>query len=630
MYGTWIPINGLVNGTPVNNYTTTGELHYPNLPNPACGEDASNFPWINYYLPTNVCVSNNFTFSFVVRNNRNSGGRTTSDITIEVQGQNNWTMGCTFLSNNTASPWAYGWVGTNPGVNPSVNGPAGYVTAADDNYHTITLAYNNGQLTITRDNVQMPLLGAPNSPVSICRITSIRVQFKGNGFLNSVQGVDNVSGLNWLETFNNGPQLNPPSANCPVAGVMGINVQAPTCLSNTLTLTATGSLPPSPTFSWSGPNGQTSSSNPFVISNPTPALVNGIWNVATSGGCIANSASDSVKIQAPGIGLPQRHDTSSCTGDTIRLTASGGASYAWTQLGGGTATISGGNSATPLVWPSSTTTYLATITTGSCSRVDTFRVTTTVCHCEDSCNWSLTGNTNVKPNYYIGPRNAANFNIRTNNIQRMVVSATGCVGINTTQPVTRLDVDAIPYKYDEMLVKPVSGVRFRNLGTKAGTPLVVDADGYVWKQGPADIDVLDDGHGGGLDDGNGGVLVEGKGVRKDVDQLRQEVDALKQQVQLLMKALQTPIVQAGANTLEIVPTPFDKQATAQYSLENFSGKALLQVSDASGRVLKTFPVPAAKGSIAVGNFWAADGVLVFSIIDSGKVVISVRSMRQSH
>lgn len=124
--------------------------------------------------------------------------------------------------------------------------------------------------------------------------------------------------------------------------------------------------------------------------------------------------------------------------DTI-LTARPGVTYFWSPATG----LSSTTVQSPTCSATANTTYTATITDANgCVFTDVFNVTVnTSCHCEDSCNWSLTGNSFVKTWNFIGSLNNADFKIRTNNTQRMVVSAAGNVGIGTTAPAKLLHVN---------------------------------------------------------------------------------------------------------------------------------------------------------------------------------------------
>ena len=55
--------------------------------------------------------------------------------------------------------------------------------------------------------------------------------------------------------------------------------------------------------------------------------------------------------------------------------------------------------------------------------------------------WSLLGNTAIGTGNFIGPINAADFKIRTSNIERMTVESSGNVGIGIIAPLSLLSVN---------------------------------------------------------------------------------------------------------------------------------------------------------------------------------------------
>ncbi|TCZ65206.1 hypothetical protein [Flaviaesturariibacter aridisoli] len=163
-------------------------------------------------------------------------------------------------------------------------------------------------------------------------------------------------------------------------------------------------------------------------------------------------------------------DTSICRGDTLRLQANGGTWYSWSPA----YNISSTSVSNPNVWPAVTTVYVVQIHKDSCTKADSVLVTVRDCHCEDTCNWSLTGNSNVQNYHFIGPINSAAFRIRTNNQQRMVVTAAGQVGIGTNAPSAAFELNS--------QVSGLSGMRFTqpiSLSPANGTALSVDAGGQV-------------------------------------------------------------------------------------------------------------------------------------------------------
>jgi hypothetical protein len=202
------------------------------------------------------------------------------------------------------------------------------------------------------------------------------------------------------------------------------------CLGNSVQLNApTGFI-----YSWS----PTTNISNTTISNPivSPLVTTDYILTLTNGfGC---TFIDTVKVTVNPKPFSNIKDTSLCIGDSIRLVAPVGFNYSWSPA----TYISNTSVASPLVWPPTTTNYILTLSNAfGCTYKDTVLVTVNDCHCEDSCSWSLTGNLNVKSKYFIGSINNADFKIRTNNTQRMVITAGGNIGLNTPTPTKTLDVN---------------------------------------------------------------------------------------------------------------------------------------------------------------------------------------------
>lgn len=88
-----------------------------------------------------------------------------------------------------------------------------------------------------------------------------------------------------------------------------------------------------------------------------------------------------------------------------------------------------------------------------------------------TANWSLGGNSGIdSAANFIGTLDGQPFTIKTDNAARMVVSSTGNVGIGTTTPSAKLNVDG--------------SVKFENLGASTTDldVLVLNADGSVYKR----------------------------------------------------------------------------------------------------------------------------------------------------
>jgi hypothetical protein len=77
----------------------------------------------------------------------------------------------------------------------------------------------------------------------------------------------------------------------------------------------------------------------------------------------------------------------------------------------------------------------------SCCEIAYFTVIDTCSTCNDTCDWHTNGNANIQAYNFIGPRNSADFKIRTNNAERMTVEANGNVGIGLVSPGNRLELN---------------------------------------------------------------------------------------------------------------------------------------------------------------------------------------------
>ena len=117
---------------------------------------------------------------------------------------------------------------------------------------------------------------------------------------------------------------------------------SPICAGSTLTLATTTSNLPNSTYSWTGPNGFTSSDqNPLVSSNATISM-SGEYNVVIYSEFGCNSAVGSTTVIVnPSSPIPTAGNNGPvCTGNVLSLTAStiSGATYSWTGPNGFTST----------------------------------------------------------------------------------------------------------------------------------------------------------------------------------------------------------------------------------------------------------------------------------------------------
>jgi hypothetical protein len=179
---------------------------------------------------------------------------------------------------------------------------------------------------------------------------------------------------------------------------------------------------------------------------------------------------------------------------------------------------------------------------------------------------------------------------------------------NTTgaidQATARIDVNGQPFNLFP------SGVRFRDLPDGAGDVLVIDPAGYVYKTRTRL----------GSDADNGTLKAEVQDLKAQLAQLQQQVQNLQG------SSAASKLNMTGNNSLSIVPTPFHDRATVAYAIDNFKGNAVLRVTDSKGVLLKAVPLTQAKGQVEVNQLTTTGGMLVFSILVDGQMVVSKQSV----
>lgn len=144
---------------------------------------------------------------------------------------------------------------------------------------------------------------------------------------------------------------------------------SPVCQGATINLTASSTA--GATYSWTGPNGFTSTSQNPTITN-ADATMAGFYSVTiTVGGCSSTPSTTNVVI-TPGINVTVTPSNPAIIlGQTVQLVATGATNYTWTPSNG----LSCSNCANPIASPTSTTTYIVTGTNiAGCSDSETVTI----------------------------------------------------------------------------------------------------------------------------------------------------------------------------------------------------------------------------------------------------------------
>src|SRR6185436_3684510 len=108
---------------------------------------------------------------------------------------------------------------------------------------------------------------------------------------------------------------------------------SPVCAGNTLNLTSSGGT----SYTWSGPNGFSSTLQNPSISNATTAATGTYTVTVSSTGC-SSSTSTAATVNANPVAAAGNNGPI-CAGSTLNLTSSGGTSYAWSGPNGFSSTL---------------------------------------------------------------------------------------------------------------------------------------------------------------------------------------------------------------------------------------------------------------------------------------------------
>jgi gliding motility-associated-like protein len=158
--------------------------------------------------------------------------------------------------------------------------------------------------------------------------------------------------------------------NPPTAPTVSSN--SPVCTGGTLNLAA--SLVIGSTYSWTGPNGFTSSSqNPSIVG--VTAAAAGTYTVIVNNGCASSPATTTVVVNATPSAPTASSNSPICDGSTINLSSSlvAGATYSWTGPAGFTAATQ--NATIPGATAVNAGTYSVNVTVNGCTSTN---ATTTV------------------------------------------------------------------------------------------------------------------------------------------------------------------------------------------------------------------------------------------------------------
>ncbi|PCH67070.1 MAG: hypothetical protein COC01_06595 [Bacteroidetes bacterium] len=352
---------------------------------------------------------------------------------------------------------------SNPVASPTVSTSYIVTVSSGSCFDTDTVnitVYDNPIATIT-----------PNDSTSFCSGGSVNLSSDstaGNQWYKNNTGLGGEVGQNYTANTSGDYYLvitNP--NNCiDTSAITAITVyslpiaeagnDATICIGDSLQLTATGGV----SYSWI-PGTDISNSavaDPFVYPKTNTTYY---VTVTDSNNC---QDTDSINITVNSTTADAGTDNSVCDGGSVQLNATGGVTYSWSSG----SSLSDSTIANPLASPSVSTTYIVTVSSGSCFDTDTVSITVydnpvAVITPADSTEFciggsvilgsdSTTGNQWYKDNSILGGETSQNYTTNTSGDYYLVITNTNnCVDTSTTVTVTVYSLPIAEAGTDETL-----------------------------------------------------------------------------------------------------------------------------------------------------------------------------------
>lgn len=358
-----------IGGSPTANYGTSP---YTFAWSPATGLSCTTC--------SNPVASPAGTTTYTVTVTDNAGGTMTDNVTITVNPLP------TATATNNGPVCAGGNVTLTGGANGMTSytwsGPSGYSSTAQSPVvspavaGTYTLTISNGTCTNTASTTvvvnALPTATATNNG-PVCVGTALTLTGGNNGMTSY-----SWSGPSSFSSTSQSPSVSA-SATLAMAGTYTLTISDGTCTNTASTVVTVTSLPTATatnngpmcegssldltggnngmvSYSWTGPNGFSSTSQSPNVSPNATGVMAGTYTLTISDGTCTNTASTVVMINllpVPNLGP----DVGTCLGSGVQLNASGGGTYSWTPA----TDLSCTTCSNPVASPADTTTYTVTV-----------------------------------------------------------------------------------------------------------------------------------------------------------------------------------------------------------------------------------------------------------------------------
>lgn len=195
----------------------------------------------------------------------------------------------------------------------------------------------------------------------------------------------------------------------------------------------------------------------------------------------------------------------------------------------------------------------------------------------------------------------------SNGVERMRLNSVGYAGIATSNPTAKLHVQCVAISGQ---TNP-SNIRFEALQVGSGTPLVIDANGYVY-QSASQLAVATPGN---------QVLVD------ELEKTKKELQELKNSFNELQRSFARTANKAVEQTdraklFEGKPNPFTNETLIEYYLPDNSKTASIMITNLEGKSVKSQTILSrrGKGYINFSSAGLSAGVYLCSLIVNSEVI----------
>jgi hypothetical protein len=197
-----------------------------------------------------------------------------------------------------------------------------------------------------------------------------------------------------------------------------------------------------------------------------------------------------------------------------------------------------------------------------------------------------------------------------NGIERMRINRFGYVGIAQASPTAKFDVNCSTVSGQ---TNP-SNIRFENLQRGGGTLLVIDSNGYVYRDTGST-------QGGAM--ANTPLVTD---MQSQIEDLRNQVQELRSLLASRLALTTNELKQLNNESASwlgnVYPNPANNSTTIEYSLPSGVGAAFCQVYSLSGAQVAGISLPAAQGKsqVQLNTSKLAAGMYIYALVADGKVL----------